>query len=334
MNSPQKLADFPSEAQIIARISERIPRRRDLLGLGIGDDCELLMRYYNLATADCFVEGVHFDLRWMTLQDVAYRGLSANISDIAAMGGEPGAFLLSLGLPSRRFSLDDIDMFLEGLSACVADHGLTGCVLAGGDVVRSPQSLFFNISMLGTVDAARMLTRNGARVGDVLMVFGSLGHSALGMQLLAQNIREQRFAAYYDAFCRPRAQTVMGPSLVGIAHAMMDLSDGLWRDSSKLLVQSGVGARLELESIEFSEVELEAARMLGFNILDLALEGGEDFSLLAAVEPTRVSEAVELARHNKVRAHVVGKCIEAQSLSCYYHAQEFRPRWVGFEHFN
>ncbi|MGI5829062.1 MAG: thiamine-phosphate kinase [Bradymonadia bacterium] len=327
------MPNYPTESQIIARIRERFPTRADLVGLGIGDDCEWLKRCYPLVTTDCFVEGVHFDLRYMTLTDAAYRAMTANLSDIAAMGGEAGAFLLSLGLVPKRFVLSQLDLFMDGILECIHDHAATECFLAGGDVVRSPNSLFFNICMLGSVSEGAPLTRSAAAPGDLLVVFGALGQAALGFGLLEKGVKEERFSPFYDAFLRPKAQLKLGKRLRELAHAAMDLSDGLLQDCPKLLAQSRIGAEIYVDALELSELEREAAEILKLRPLDLVLQGGEDFSLLAAIAPDRLESAQVIAKELGVAMQIVGKCVEAPGLNCYNATREYVVQSCGFEHF-
>ena len=125
-----------TESDVIEAIMEVFPSRRDLVTLGIGDDCAVLARGERLVTTDASVEGVHFDVAWMTLADAAYRCLTSNLSDVAAMGGEPGCFTLALGLrPDLGF--DEIRGAIGAMRQCVEEHGLSRCALVGGDVVRS-----------------------------------------------------------------------------------------------------------------------------------------------------------------------------------------------------
>ena len=148
------------ESDVIALITELFPGRSDILARGIGDDCAVFCRGQRLISTDASIEGVHFNLDWMTPGDAAYRCLSSNISDIAAMGAEPGVFTMALGLPGEM-AFDDIRGIFLNLKQCIADHGLDGCWLVGGDVVRSPV-LMFSITILGELPPWPIVCRNGA----------------------------------------------------------------------------------------------------------------------------------------------------------------------------
>ena len=222
-------------------------------------------------TQDTIVEGIHFFLDDPP-EDVARKAVRVNVSDIVAKGATPRALLLSLGVPDRWMD-EDVAAFAAGLGSDLERYGIT---LLGGDTVRSPERLTVTITMLG--DGAHV-TRMGAKPGDVLCVSGPIGDATLG---LAPS-RHGRCARAAAAPARSRSICKRCEIVARIAHASMDVSDGLIGDAEKLCAASGVGATIELSRMPVSE---EAAA-LGLTAADLVAmaTGGDDYVVLCAVPP-------------------------------------------------
>jgi thiamine-monophosphate kinase len=283
--------------------------------LGIGDDAALLdlpPERQLVATMDTLVEEVHFRRDWTGPEDLGWKSLAVNVSDIAAMGAEPLAAFLSLALPAET-DVAWVEAFTRGMEQCAREYG---CAIAGGDTVRSPRHLTLTVTLLGTVERDRALLRSGARLGDAVCVTGTLGDSAAGLALLEQGVRcsvfgvgsgpvpntEHRtsntapFAPLLAAHHRPRPRLQAARALAasGGVTAMMDLSDGLASDLRHLAARSGVGARVRREALPISAAARAAAAALGIDPTDWALHGGEDYELLftlplSVVEATRQS---------------------------------------------
>jgi thiamine-monophosphate kinase len=234
---------------------EAIGRR---LTVPIGDDTAVVAAPAEgqrlLLAADVVVEGVHFDLDLVGLDDVGWKALAVNVSDIAAMGGEPANALVSVVVPPGC----DLDRLYDGLTEAAAVYG---CPIVGGDL-SAGERLVVSVAITGTVDGEPVL-RSGARPGDALVVSGPLGAAAAA------------FAArpVGDAHRRPQARLAEGrEARAAGATAMMDLSDGLALDVRRLAEASGVGVALD---------DLPVAPGA---TLDQALGGGEDYELLAAID--------------------------------------------------
>lgn len=263
---------------------ERIARLRDLFGplpppdLGIGDDCAVLHDPRPLViTVDSAVEGVHFDRRWLSSADIAARAVEAAVSDLAAMGAAPGELLLAWSLP--RESPDDLVTDLA--------HGVLrvtrrlGMRVAGGNLTASPV-LSLTTTALGRA-VGPSLRRDGARVGDLLAVTGHPGAAAVGLHaLLSPRGDEPTFTDFVNRWRAPAARIAEGLALVGRAHAAIDLSDGLAQDASHLAAASGCALVLDADRLPWLPGQREAARALGFDPVELALHGGEDYELLAS----------------------------------------------------
>ena len=251
--------------------------------LGIGDDCaaiEIPGPDYLLWTVDTLVEGVHFDLAYTSLSQLGWKSLTVNLSDIAAMGGDPGPALLSLGWPpdrDRRVAL----AFAAGLAQAAREYGVA---VIGGDTVASPGGLIVTVTLTGRVPAAQMLRRAGAGIGDLIFVTGPLGEAAAGLEILRQGLElpPDLKEALTEAQLRPRPHLRAGRLLAqeGLATALIDTSDGIATDLYHICRASGVGARIPAAAVPVSPRVTAAAPHLGRDPLDLALTGGEDYLLL------------------------------------------------------
>jgi thiamine-monophosphate kinase len=244
------------EIGLIERIRRRAPRSRSVV-VGIGDDAAVLRGPGNrllLFASDMIVEDVHFRRRFVSPQGIGWKALASNVSDIAAMGGQPLWAVVSVGLPPST-SVAFADGLSEGLSRCARRFGVA---LVGGDTVRAPK-IVVDVAILGTVEPRRLTLRSGARAGDLLFVTGRLGGS----------YRSGRHATF-----TPRLREAHELQRRVTVRAMMDLSDGLASDLWQMSRSSRVTLRVEAERIP-------VARAAGS--LYHALMDGEDFELLFAV---------------------------------------------------
>ena len=218
--------------------------------LGIGDDAAAVIPtsgYQTLVTADMLVEGIHFDLAFTAPFELGRKSLAVNLSDIAAMGGTPRFALLSLAIPPE-FSLPFLDPFIAGFSNQAHRNGV---VLIGGDTCSSRSGFVISVTLMGEQRPNRIVRRAGAGAGDQIYVTGTVGDSALGLELLRRG--EQSGGAitrHLDPL--PRNEAGMALAEKGLASAMIDVSDGLLADLSHILKQSGCGATLFLDRLPLS----------------------------------------------------------------------------------
>ena len=278
-----------SELALIERIAARTTLHPGTT-LGIGDDAAVVdLGGPAVVTHDMLVEGVHFRLATTGMEDLGRRAVAVNLSDLAAMGAEPVAVIVGLGLP-RGFSDDGrADALSAGVEREAAAHGVT---VAGGDVTASPV-LVIGVTAIGRPwPGVAPLRRAGARAGDLLCVTGALGASAAGLALLEDpallpGLPERD--ALVRAHLLPVPRIAAGRALAaGGARAMLDLSDGLGLDAGRLSRASGLRGRIDLDAIPLAPGVEELARALGRDPLVLAATGGEDYELLAAVPPQAV----------------------------------------------
>jgi thiamine-monophosphate kinase len=259
------------------------------LRLGIGDDCAVLRPktgYEICVTTDFTLEDVHFRRDWHPPQSVGHRCLARGLSDLAAMGAEPLAVFLSLAIPAR-LPAGWVDRFLDGFLALAREVRVP---LAGGDTAqsrtlgRSQDGLILaDVVAVGQVRRGRAVLRSGARPGDWIYVTGALGGSAAELAALGENPRKfKRFtqAAAGHPHLYPEPRNKLGLRLRGVAHAMIDTSDGLSTDLMHLCEESGVAA-----VIEQAALPVDALAAVGHDPQGLALNGGEDYELLFATRP-------------------------------------------------
>jgi thiamine-monophosphate kinase len=256
-------------------------RASGVVSLGIGDDAAVLRPVTEplVWTVDASVEGTHFERAWLGLEDIGYRAFQAAASDLAAMGARPLGALSALELP-KGFSKRDLAALVAGQARAARE---CGAPVVGGNVARSPR-LALTTTLLGTARAP--LRRDGARAGDELWLLGDVGLSGLGLALLRKRPRgAHRGAARVcvEAWRHPRALLAEGARLVGRASAAIDVSDGLAGDVANLSRASGVRCVVEAQAVEraLAPELVEVARSLGRSPLDVALNGGEDYALLA-----------------------------------------------------
>jgi len=271
--------------------SSRSPQKNsstNSLALGIGDDAALFRLrpgYETILTCDWFLEGTHFLRERHPPDSVGWKCLARAVSDIAAMGGAPRCFLLSLALPDSHTG-QWLDQFLGGLRRASRKFH---CVLAGGDTTRQEQILI-NVTVIGEVKRGHAVLRSGAREGDLIYVSGSLGEAELGLQLLkltkkSANLRDPLLRKHL--YPQPRLELGRWLAEKRIATAMIDLSDGLSSDLARICSSSGVGALLDHD--QFPAVRVPRSLLKKVNeSLQLALHGGDDYELLFTAPPRKL----------------------------------------------
>jgi len=274
------------EFTLIARLVEAMPCRREDVVLGPGDDAAVLRPPAGMdlvQTVDTCLEGVHFPVG-MAAEDVGWRSLAVNLSDLAAMGAEPAWGLLSLALPEpdQRW----LEAFTRGVRGAAGeaamalgfDQGTAGerraLALVGGDMVRGPLAVSFTLT--GFVPRGTALSRAGASPGDEIWVTGPLGGGAAGLAALRRGD-----VAGAEPFLRPRARVAEGRALRGLASAAIDVSDGLAQDLGHLLDASGMGAVVTAEAVPVHP------SVPSSQALSMALNGGDDYQLCFTVPAAR-----------------------------------------------
>ncbi len=280
------MPDDPGESSAIAALLRACPPR-GALRIPPGDDAAVLHDGLTLST-DLLVEGVHFDHR-LSPADVGWKAVAVNVSDLGAMGARPAWLQLGLS-PPRPLDLGWVEQFAHGMAEALTHWGLE---LSGGDTTRSPGPRMVSVTVGG--HCGQPVARSGGRAGDRLWVTGRLGASAAGFH---------RAGTGRSWLRRPDPPVAFGVAVAeaGLAHAMMDLSDGLATDLPRLCAASGVGAEVDPEALP-----LHPATLDGPAPLREATAWGEDYQLLLAAEPSASEALRALAKAHGVELTPIGR---------------------------
>jgi thiamine-monophosphate kinase len=300
------------EDALIARYFR--PLATDPGAFNLGDDAAILKASGDdlVVTTDAIVEGVHF-LADDPPDTVARKALRVNLSDLAAKGATPAGFVLTLALRAA----DDawLTPFARGLGS---DAGLFDCPLLGGDTVSTPGPLTISITAFGRVPAGRMVHRSGAKPGDRIVVTGTIGDAALGLDIL----KGGAVAALADAGAKamligryrvPQPRSALAKAVRDYAHAAIDVSDGLAGDLAKLCAASGVSAVIDAPSIPLSAA---AAALLtrGTIGVDAIVSGGDDYEILCTIPEDRFEAFVQAAGQAGVAVTSIGMVVAGSSV--------------------
>jgi len=303
-----KLSDL-GEFGFIDRIARKYPTKNPSILKGIGDDSAVISLSEGLIvllSTDQLIEGFHFNLEITDGWKLGWKSLAVNLSDIAAMGGVPIGFCLSLGIPSQRISIEFLDDFYKGITSL---GERTGVELLGGDTSEGGERLTISVSVLGKASQGKVIYRQGGKDGDNLYVTGYLGDAALGLKLLKKGVYKKGMENIINRHLCPEPRTRTGQLLAerGIPNAMIDISDGLLADLNHLVNQSGVGAEVDLCLLPLSTEFRAWAAVYEPNPINLALRGGEDYELLFSASPEKSEEVDRLSKELSYPITYIGK---------------------------
>lgn len=300
------LNEFGRIARFFAPLAER-----EAGALGLTDDAALIeceAGQQIVVTTDALVAGGHF------LPDdppdmVARKALRVNISDLAAMGAVPFGYTLVTALP-RDLRGEPGDAWLERFAAGLKlDQEEFGLSLLGGDTISTPGPLLISVTAFGKVPTGKAVTRAGARPGDLVFLSGSLGDGALGLRVLQGTLKglsRPHAEALADRYRLPRPRVTLGPKLIGLASAMMDVSDGLVGDLAHIAEVSGVGAEIRVQNLPLSPAVFAAIEH-DKRIVESVLTGGDDYELLFTAPSARRGEVLALAEAAGVPVTEIGR---------------------------
>jgi len=315
------------EFDLIDKIRKQFPVPDNITG--IGDDCAVIpqeLGFETLITTDLLVEGIHFLKEDAAPFDLGWKSAAVNISDIAGMGGNPAGSFLSLALPKN---LDDTwtDAFINGYKTLSNRYD---CPLLGGDTSSSIDRIFINVTVVGKATMGKSLKRSAALPGDGIYVTGTLGDSAAGLKIIlsGKSNRTELEKILVERHYRPVPRVEDGEILAGIegVHAMMDISDGIGSDLRHILKASGVSARIDTESIPLSDEFKKISSTRGWDPLELAISGGEDYELLFTASPRAENNILR-----EIKCHRIGTIIERGTPTVEWigSSKDFQ----GFKHF-
>jgi thiamine-monophosphate kinase len=364
----ERLGEFALIERFFSRSLEA--RVRPDVVLGVGDDAALLRVPPGadlVAAVDTLVAGRHFpwsDAARSDARSIGHRALAVNLSDLAAMGATPAWATLALTLPTADATW--LEGFASGLWTLADEHGVA---LVGGDTTAGP--LTISLQLMGHVSTGTALRRSGAQAGDLLVVTGTLGDAGAGLEIAMAGASRskdarasggragaidsaaagedagmiERAAAGEDAgtiesgaagellgrFEYPTPRVAFGGAARGIAHAAMDLSDGLVGDLPKLAAASGVAAHVDVGRLPISTAL--ASRVPAARARDLALSAGDDYELMLAVAPARLDELAAIAHQLNLTLTVIGDLRRGSGVTFTLDGAEFRASGSGYDHF-
>ena len=284
--------------------------------LGVGDDSALLTpppQQQLVICADTLVAGRHFPID-TNPHAIGWKAVAVNLSDIAAMGATPHSILLALSLP--QIDHDWLKAFSQGLYDCCDQFGVS---LIGGDTTQSPH-LTLSVTALGWVDIGQAVPRSGAKPGDLVCVSGTVGDAAFALQHLGHPLQQRL------DYPTPRCQ--LGAALKGLAHSMIDVSDGLAQDLGHILKASQVGAKLQLEHLPINPAlqALSEAQKWQY-----ALAGGDDYELCFTISPQNYEKLLQ--KQLDVSISIVGTIQQQHGLTFEKDGVDHLLQFNGYQHF-
>ena len=296
--------------------------------VGIGDDGAVVKPSPNhnlVMSTDTLIEGVHYPLNSIAA-DIGYRAIAVNVSDMAAMGAKPRWMTLALILPeiNERW-LED---FSNGLHVAAEEYSVT---LVGGDITCGVQQVV-TIQVTGESKPKREISRTTANEGDLIYVTGTIGDAAAGLRQFNPEKELGNAHSYLvNRFFRPTARIEVGRALAGVASAAIDISDGLYADTKKLLDASNLGGVLNLDKIPLSDALRELYNQK--QARDLALSGGDDYELLFTVSPSKLTLIEGISEQYKLRITQVGRVHNQAGLQCTENNSPIDYHDQGYLHF-
>lgn len=302
-----RIHDIGGEFALIERLARCSPVIHADLHTGIGDDAAVIAGSARdgemlLVTTDMLVETSHFRRDWATPEQIGIKSVVCNVSDIAAMGGMPTFMFVSLALP-KDAEVEWVEALYRGMTDACRRYGV---VLAGGDTTHG-REVVISVTLLGRVQAGNLRLRSHARPNDLLCVTGPLGGSAAGLAMLAAGMDPPPYLK--DKHLAPGCRLDVSPAIAPLAHAMIDISDGLAAEVGHICDRSGTGAEIVAGAIPLHPSVYDAARLTDNDALSFALSGGEDFELLFSISP---ENRQELAAKG-VATTVVGRVTDAKT---------------------
>ena len=332
--------DEIGEFELISKlISKTRNRRFSSIVLGVGDDTAVLQVSSGkllLATCDSQIQGVHFRRDFSSPYQIGMRAAAVNISDIASMGGEPRFALVSLAVPTDVHSEMLADIY-KGMDAVFSP---VGTAIVGGNTSSTSGPLVIDITLLGEIEPSRVLTRRGAKSGDVLCVSGELGGSRAGLICLMKDeiqvdepLRQKGLSAYRTPTPRLAVGKILGEC--GLISACLDVSDGLAGDALRLAEQSHVAITVDLGKVPVADVAAAVAEQLKEHPAQFAARGGEDFELLFTMPKRHFSEIRQrLITETGVTITAIGDVTDGKGVHFKENKKLLSINMSGFDHFN
>jgi len=305
--------------------------------LGIGDDCAVLSindTEKHLITTDLLIEDIHFVKDKISPEQLGYKSLAVNLSDIAAMGAQPLYSFLSIGIPVNTY-VEYLDRFMQGYYQLSEKYNTP---LMGGDTTKSVDRLVINIAVFGKCVPSEMRLRSMAQSGDLICVTGNLGDSAGGLKIVldkleTSNINKELIKRHN--LPEPMVNEGLWLAKQNAVHAMIDISDGIASDLNHILKASEKSAIVELDKLPVSNSLKEACKKYSWNIYNLAAGGGEDYELLFTIAKTNYEKVnSEFKKQFNKPLYPIGEIRNGNSgIRWLDHGRKVKTGKLGFDHF-
>lgn len=283
------------EFGLIEQITKNFENKNETTRIGVGDDAAAIDagKDYLLLSTDMLIEGVHFDLSYMPIEHLGYKSISINVSDIAAMNGNPEQVVVSLGL-SNRFSVEAVKKLYEGIRSACKDFKVD---LVGGDTTSSPSGLVISVSITGRVEKDKIALRSKVEIGDIICATGDLGGAYIGLQVLERekqvfmanpdmqpNLKNYPYVAGRQLKPKARMDIIHELAELNVRpKSMIDISDGLASELYHLSKQSNVGFNIYEDKIPIDKQTYDTAVEFNIDPITCAMNGGEDYELLFSI---------------------------------------------------
>jgi thiamine-monophosphate kinase len=320
-----------SEFDVIKKYFTFSESRDDVLLAG-GDDCAIVSVAENkqlVVTTDTLVSGVHFP-ETTSPEDIAYKTLMVNLSDLAAMGATPAWITLAITLP--EINEQWLSSFSKQFSSLLTRFNVS---LIGGDTTKGPLSI--TVQAMGFIDVNKSLKRSNATVGDKIFVTGYLGDAAIGLVAMLQNINDKELISCIEKLNRPEARVDFAKELVDLCLCAIDISDGLLADLGHILEASQCGASINLVDVPVSSSAKYYFKKYHQNTLDwqMIVSKGDDYELCFTVNPINENKIYSLAKKHHIKVSCIGEINDTSRLTCRdENNEELKFLSEGFNHFN
>ena len=307
------------------------PDSRDDVLLAGGDDCAIVSVPENkqlVITTDTLVSGVHFP-EATSAENIAYKALMVNISDLAAMGAAPAWVTLAITLP--EINPQWLSAFSKQFSSLLTKFNVS---LIGGDTTKGPLSI--TVQAMGLVGKNKALKRSAAEVGDKIFVTGNLGDAAIGLAAVLENIDDKALLPCVEKLNRPEARVQFAEALVDLCSCAIDISDGLVADLGHIIEASQCGACINLESIPVSKSAKHYFKKYHQDVIDWSklLTEGDDYELCFTVKSINESNVFSLAETHQLKVSCIGEITNDNKLTCFDEKnKEINFLNKGFNHF-
>ncbi|VAW50924.1 Thiamine-monophosphate kinase [hydrothermal vent metagenome] len=303
---------------------------RDDVNLAGGDDCSVVSVPEGkqlLITTDTLIEGVHFPIK-TSAEDIAYKAIMVNLSDLAAMGATPVWLSMAITLP------DINELWLQNFSrqikAVLSEFNIC---LIGGDTTKG--SLSITIQAMGLSDANTIMRRDGAEVGDRIFVTGELGDAAIGLEVVLNNLNNENLQSCIKKLNRPRARVKFAEELSLFSKCATDISDGLASDLGHIVKASHCGADVNLADIPISSSAMYYFEHYNENKIDWpkVLTHGDDYELCFVANKKYQKEIEALAKKHQLRVSCIGDITDTNTVALFDKGQKVELEKTGFKHF-